>query len=99
MSTYTYPHTIENGAGERLTFLRRVQDAAGDLLEVENLVKPGSGPPMHVHHQQEEALTWCGGGSATSGSEDSRGSPDPVRRSSSSRASRTGSGTLGKRTS
>jgi hypothetical protein len=44
MSTYTYPHTIENGAGERLTFLRRVQDAAGDRLEVENLVKPGSGP-------------------------------------------------------
>lgn len=57
MSAYTYPHTIENGAGERLTFLRRVQDAAGDRLEVENLVKPGSGPPMHVHHQQEEALT------------------------------------------
>jgi quercetin dioxygenase-like cupin family protein len=57
MSTYTYPHTIENGAGERLTFLRRVQGSAGDRLEVENLVKPGSGPPMHVHHHQEEALT------------------------------------------
>jgi quercetin dioxygenase-like cupin family protein len=57
MSTYTYPHTIENGAGERLTFIRRVQDSAGDRLEVENRVKPGSGPPMHVHHHQEEALT------------------------------------------
>jgi quercetin dioxygenase-like cupin family protein len=57
MSTYTYPHTIENGAGERLTFVRRVQDPAGDRLEVENLVKPGSGPPMHVHNHQEEALT------------------------------------------
>src|SRR5665648_1300835 len=56
-STCTYPHTIDNGAGERLTFLRRVQDSAGDRLEVENLVKPGSGPPMHVHHYQEEALT------------------------------------------
>jgi quercetin dioxygenase-like cupin family protein len=53
MSTDAYPRTIENGAGERLTFLRRV----GDRLEVENLVSPGSGPPMHVHHYQEEAVT------------------------------------------
>jgi len=57
MSRYTYPHTIENGAGERLTFLRRVPGASGDRLEGENLVKPGSGPPMHVHYLQEEALT------------------------------------------
>lgn len=58
MSIYnTYPRTIDNGAGERLTFVRRVQDPAGDRLEAENLVKPGSGPPMHVHHYQEEALT------------------------------------------
>jgi mannose-6-phosphate isomerase-like protein (cupin superfamily) len=57
MSIYTYPHTIENGAGERLTVIRRVQDPAGDRLEVENLVKPGSGPPMHVHYHQVEALT------------------------------------------
>ncbi len=56
MSTYSYPHTIENGAGERITFVRRVQDSTGDRLEVENLVKPGSGPPMHVHQLQEEAL-------------------------------------------
>ena len=54
---YTYPHTIENGAGERLTFVRRVRDPDGESLEVENLVKPGTGPPMHVHHYQEEALT------------------------------------------
>jgi hypothetical protein len=27
-----YPHTIENGAGERLTFLRRVPTRAGDRL-------------------------------------------------------------------
>lgn len=57
MSIYTYPHTIENGAGEQLTFIRRVQNSDGDRIEVENLVKPGSGPPMHVHHYQEEALT------------------------------------------
>ena len=33
MGDYTYPHTIENGAGERLTFVRRVEDPAGDRLE------------------------------------------------------------------
>ena len=57
MSRYSYPHVIENGAGERLTFLRRVAGAAGERLEVENIVAPGAGPPMHVHHAQEEVLT------------------------------------------
>src|SRR4051794_34273884 len=58
MSSYTYPHTIENGAGgERLTFLRRIEDGAGGRLEVENVVKPGFGPPLHVHHHQSESLT------------------------------------------
>ncbi len=57
MTDQTYPHTIENGGGERLTFVRRIQDSAGDSLEVENLVKPGSGPPMHAHNYQEESLT------------------------------------------
>jgi quercetin dioxygenase-like cupin family protein len=57
MQRYIYPHTIENGAGERITFLRRVPSPAGDRLEVENVVTPGAGPPMHVHHYQEEALT------------------------------------------
>ena len=57
MERYTYPHTIENGAGERITFLRRVPGIAGDRLEGENIVKPGAGPPMHVHHHQEEGFT------------------------------------------
>ena len=57
MSTHTYPHTIENGAGERLTFFRRVPGPNGDRLEGDNVVAPGAGPPMHVHHLQEEALT------------------------------------------
>jgi quercetin dioxygenase-like cupin family protein len=52
-----YPHTIDNGAGERLTFLRRVPGKTGDRLEVENVVGPGAGPPMHIHHHQAEALT------------------------------------------
>jgi quercetin dioxygenase-like cupin family protein len=57
VSRYTYPHTIENGAGERLTFLRRVPGPTGDRLEVENVVGPGAGPPMHAHLHQTEALT------------------------------------------
>ena len=57
MAPYPYPHTIENGAGERLTFRRRVPGARGDRVEGDNVVAPGAGPPMHVHHRQEEALT------------------------------------------
>ena len=53
-----YPHTIDNGGGELLTFLGVRTDSDGrELLEVENQVQPGSGPPMHVHHLQEESLT------------------------------------------
>ena len=54
---FTYPHTIENGHGEKLTFLQRVQTPGGEVLEVENVVAPNVGPPMHVHYHQEEALT------------------------------------------
>jgi quercetin dioxygenase-like cupin family protein len=57
MAAYIYPHTIENGSGERLTFLRRVATQAGDRLEVENVVNPGAGPPMHVHYFQTESVT------------------------------------------
>jgi quercetin dioxygenase-like cupin family protein len=53
----SYPWTIDNGGGERLTFLRRVPGRHGDRLEVENVVSPGAGPPMHVHYFQDEALT------------------------------------------
>ena len=54
---YTYPHVIDNGAGEQIVFLRKIPGPRGGRLEVENVVKPGAGPPMHVHHFQEEALT------------------------------------------
>ena len=52
-----YPYTIDNGAGERLTFLGIRSDEQGEYLEARNSVSPGSGPPMHVHHLQEERLT------------------------------------------
>jgi quercetin dioxygenase-like cupin family protein len=54
---YTYPHKIDNGAGEELTFIRVIDNEEGGLLEVENKVHPGSGPPIHVHHLQDESLT------------------------------------------
>ena len=57
MTGYTYPHTIDNGSGERLTFLRRVPGSTGERLEVENVVTPGAGPPMHIHLHQEEGMT------------------------------------------
>lgn len=52
-----YPYTIDNGAGERLTFSRRERDAEGERVVGETRVAPGAGPPMHVHHLQEEAFT------------------------------------------
>ena len=54
---YTYPHTINNGGGEQITFVQFIDNAAGGTLEIENRVKPGSGPPMHVHFLQDESLT------------------------------------------
>jgi quercetin dioxygenase-like cupin family protein len=52
-----HPHTIDNGGGERLTFAGIGHDARGEYLEGRNTVAPGKGPPMHVHHLQEEGLT------------------------------------------
>ena len=58
---YTYPHKIENGSGEVLTFLGVVRDQGGDRIEAETRAQPGAGPPMHVHHLQEEAMTVVAG--------------------------------------
>ncbi|MBK8564816.1 MAG: cupin domain-containing protein [Saprospiraceae bacterium] len=54
---YQYPHTIENGGGDTIIFKRLVKDPAGDWLDIEAIVEPGAGPPMHVHHRQDERLT------------------------------------------
>lgn len=63
--TYNYPHTIESGGGERLTFVRHVESEDGDYLEVENCVQPNGGPPMHIHYKQEESITVVKGKLAT----------------------------------
>lgn len=54
---YTYPRTIDNGGGEQITFIRFIDNAEGGMIELENKVHPGAGPPMHVHHLQDESLT------------------------------------------
>ena len=56
-STTTEPRTISNGGGERLTFLGVHEDERGPYLHVRSVVQPGEGPPMHVHHRQDEGLT------------------------------------------
>jgi quercetin dioxygenase-like cupin family protein len=57
MTGGSYPRTIENGGGERLIFRARRRDDRGEYVEGANVVAPGAGPPMHVHHLQEESLT------------------------------------------
>jgi hypothetical protein len=57
MSRISYPHTIDNGRGERLTFLRRVPGVLGPRVEIENVATPGAGSPMHTHLLQEECMT------------------------------------------
>lgn len=54
---YTYPHSIQNCLGEKLSFLSVQQEADGDRLLVENEVTPGHGPVMHTHWLQDESLT------------------------------------------
>jgi quercetin dioxygenase-like cupin family protein len=54
---YPYPHTIDNGHGERITFRRRVRTPQGERVEGDNVVEPGAGPLMHVHYLQEEGFT------------------------------------------
>jgi len=57
----TLPHTIETKTGERLTFLRiNIKDGI-EYLEVENEIQPNAGPPMHVHHKQDECITVVSG--------------------------------------
>jgi quercetin dioxygenase-like cupin family protein len=52
-----YPYTIDNGAGEQLTFLGIRTDEQGECLEARNVVSPGAGPPMHAHLIQEEVIS------------------------------------------
>jgi quercetin dioxygenase-like cupin family protein len=58
---HTYPHKIENGEGEVITFLGVVRDGDGDRLQIEVFAPPNVGTPMHLHHLQDEAVTVVAG--------------------------------------
>ena len=46
---------IENGRGHRITFVKTASDTNGELLEVEEFLKPGGlGPSEHIHLKQTE---------------------------------------------
>lgn len=58
----SYPNTVDNGAGERITFLgREPNGSGGERLRLENRVSAGQGPPMHAHLHQAESLTVLAG--------------------------------------
>jgi quercetin dioxygenase-like cupin family protein len=52
-----FPITIQSDTGEKLIFHGITAKDGLEYLEVSNEVQPGAGPPMHVHHLQDESLT------------------------------------------
>jgi quercetin dioxygenase-like cupin family protein len=57
----TLPHTIETITGEKLIFERVIVRDGIEYLEGYNEIKPNAGPPMHVHHRQDESITVISG--------------------------------------
>ena len=47
--------TIEGPAGGPLTFKVRGEQTGGALTAFENVIAPGSGPPLHVHAGEDES--------------------------------------------
>ena len=58
---YKYPHTIENGLGEKIIFKSLESAPDGDKVILEAFCTPGAGPAMHTHLKQEEELTVVSG--------------------------------------
>lgn len=54
---FQLPHVIENPLGEKLIFQSLEEEDGEQKMIVINEVKPGAGPPFHVHFKQEESLT------------------------------------------
>jgi quercetin dioxygenase-like cupin family protein len=53
--------TVDNLTGGRLTFKARAADTGGALTFFETIVKPGEGPPLHLHREDEEFLYFIEG--------------------------------------
>lgn len=54
---YVLPHTIDSGRGEKIIFKEIVHEPDGDKVLIEGICAPKVGPPMHVHHMQDEGFT------------------------------------------
>ena len=54
--TKTYPYTIDNGQGERITFTGITRGPEGERIDADGGAGPGGGPPMHVHYLQDEGV-------------------------------------------
>jgi len=54
---YKLPHTIKNPFGEVLIFHSIEEEKGEKKMIIRNRLKPGSGPPFHVHFKQDECLT------------------------------------------
>ncbi len=54
---YAYPHTIENGLGEKIIFKSVESTPNGDKVIIDASCTPGAGPAMHTHLKQDEELT------------------------------------------
>jgi quercetin dioxygenase-like cupin family protein len=54
--SFSYPRTIENGAGETLIFLGVESTPEGERINITGSARPGAGPPMHVHYLQDEIV-------------------------------------------
>jgi mannose-6-phosphate isomerase-like protein (cupin superfamily) len=46
--------TVENPVGGPLTFKLRGAETNGTLAAFESIVRPGEGPPLHVHLNEDE---------------------------------------------
>jgi quercetin dioxygenase-like cupin family protein len=54
---FQLPHTIENLFGEVLIFQSTELENGEKKMIIRNKLKPGAGPPFHVHFKQDESLT------------------------------------------
>jgi quercetin dioxygenase-like cupin family protein len=44
------------GPGDRYTFLVTGAQSNGSLFIMEAIIPPGGGPPLHIHHREEESF-------------------------------------------
>jgi quercetin dioxygenase-like cupin family protein len=56
-----YPHTIENGLGEKIIFKSTEPLREGEKVLLEAFCLPKAGPAMHTHFKQDEELTIVSG--------------------------------------